>query len=144
MERKPRVILFEDDPSINKMLELMFKSLGCEIFTYEDPSLSSLHQSNDCQCSEKEVCADIVITDIDMPNVTGLAFIEKQINKGCKVKNFAILSGSWTDEKIERAEKLGSKVFHKPSFLFEISEWVDMCLEGDWRHQNLSNWFLDG
>ncbi len=143
MDRKPRVILFEDDFHIRKIMELMASSNGHELFTYEDPSLCLLQQSHDCQCSEQEVCADIVITDIDMPHVLGLDFIEGQIKKGCKVKNFAILSGCWNDEYLKRAKSLDCTVFEKPSFLYKISEWIDKCFGESNQPVNLSNWFLD-
>ncbi len=143
MERKPRIIFFEDDPNIRKMMELLAESNGCEIITYEDPSKCPLHKSHNCQCGENEMCADIMITDIDMPHVSGIDFIEDQINKGCRAKNFGVLSGVWTDENIERAKKLGCTVFQKPSFLYVISEWIETCLQRDKRHLNLSNWFID-
>lgn len=120
----------------------MVKNNGCEIFTYEDPSLCHLQQSHNCQCSENEVRADMVISDIDMPHVSGLDFIDSQIKKGCAVKNFAILSGNWTDENIKRAKSLGCAVFHKPSFLYELSEWIETCLDEGNHSLNLSNWFL--
>lgn len=86
MERKPRIIFFEDDPHIRKMVKLLAKSNGYEIFTYENPTLCPIQQSQVCQCREKEACADFVITDIDMPHVSGLDFIEEQIKKDAKSK----------------------------------------------------------
>ena len=142
MERKPRVILFEDDKSIRKMLELALKENGCDTFTYEDPSLCPLQYSHDCQCSANETCADIVITDIDMPKVSGLDFIEDQLRKGCNVSNVAIMSGSWSNENRKRASTLGCEVFFKPFSLLHLKEWIDKCLENNIQTKDLSNWFL--
>ena len=143
LERKLRIILFEDDKNIRTMLKLLFEKHECEILTFEDPSLSQIYQSNDCQCNANEVCADIMITDIDMPHVSGLDFIEGEVEKGCKIKNFAIISGFMTNKNIKYAENLGVTIFYKPTFFFEISEWIDKCFEKDKRNLNLSNWFLD-
>lgn len=135
--------MFEDDPDIQQMVNLLLETNGCEVFTYEDPSQSLLQQEHDCQCKDNEVCADIVITDIDMPFVSGLDFIEEQIQKGCKVENIAILSGAWTDENEKRARALGCEVLKKPSFFSELSDWIEKCLARMGKQPNLSNWFID-
>ena len=143
MERKPRVILFEDDRSIRKMLKLIFEENGLEVITYENPSLCPLQHSHDCQCSDMEICADIVITNVDMPKVSGLDFIESQMKKGCKISNVAIMSGSWGRKNTDRASDLGCAIFSKPFLPSDIKEWIEKCLEEMGQYKNLSNWFLD-
>ena len=133
MVSKRRVFLFEDDESIKKMLSLMLNNNKCEISTFKDPSFSQLYQSNECQCNENEVCADIIIADSDTPHVTGLDFIERKVKQGCKVKNFAIISGFLTNKDIKRAKNLGIAIFYKPAFFIKISEWIDICFEEDKR-----------
>lgn len=142
MERKMRVILFDDDQNIRKFLERALKHKGYEVFIYQDPSLCPLQHSHDCQCEENELCADIVITDIDMPNVSGLDFIDGQLRKGCKIQNIAIMSGAWSELKIKRAKDLGCAVFEKPFALSALTEWLDKCEERMDKGKNLSNWFL--
>ena len=143
MERKLRVILFEDDANIKTMLEQDPKKNGYEVFAYEDPSQCQLQQSHDCQCSETEICADIIITDIDMPKVSGLDFIDSQSLKGCKVPNIAIISSTWSEETMEKARNLGCAVFQKPFTLSSLAEWVDKCVEGMDQNKDICNWFLD-
>ena len=143
MKRKPRVIVFDDNEDIRLLMETVFKNNGCEVITYEDPSLCPLQQSHDCRCNDKETCTDIVLTDIDMPNVSGLDFIERQIKKGCTIKNIGIMSGLWSDENMERAKKLGGKVFEKPVSPSSIAGWVQECLERRKLGRVLSNWFLE-
>jgi len=142
MKRKTRVILFDDDYNIRLSLELALKRKGYEVFIYHDPSLCSLQHSHDCQCKENERCADIVITDIDMPNVSGLDFIEGQVKKGCKIQNIAIMSGAWSESNIKRAENLGCAVFQKPFTLSDLTEWLYRCEDRMGPDTDLSNWFL--
>jgi len=143
MERKMRVIVFEDDQDIGQLIEQFLKDKGYEVYMYQDPSQCPLQHSHDCQCSEKETCADVVITDIDMPHVSGFDFIEGQVSKGCKIRNMAVMSGRWSEISAKRAESLGCTVFKKPFSLSLFAEWLDMCEDRLDRSKNLSNWFLD-
>lgn len=83
-----------------------------------------------------------MITDIDMPNVSGLDFIDGQVRKGCKIQNIAIMSGAWSKLKVERAKDLGCEVFKKPFTLSALTEWLDKCEEQMDQGKDLSNWFL--
>ena len=143
MQRKTRIILFDDDQNIREFLEIVLKHKGYEVFIYQDPSLCSLQHSHDCQCKENERCADIVITDIDMPNVSGLDFIDAQVRKGCKIQNIAIMSGAWSELDIKRAKDLGCAVLKKPFTLSDLEEWLYKCEERMGQDKGLSNWFLE-
>ena len=57
----------------------------------------------------------------------GLEFIENQKRNGCKVQNVAVMSGSWTDEELEHAKRLGCHTFNKPCKIYEIKKWLDAC-----------------
>lgn len=142
MERKTRIILFDDDQIIRQTLKQVFERKGYEIFVFENPSLIPLQHSHNCQCAENERCADIVITDIDMPHVSGLDFIDKQQKKGCKIQNIAIMSGSFSEPKIEHAKKLGCSVFSKPFSLIDLIEWIKNSEAQIDYDSNLSSWFL--
>ena len=77
--------------------------------------------------SQGHTCADIIITDIDMPKITGLDFIENQLKRGCKVRNLATMSGSWSDSQMKRAAELGCKAFTKPFDINELMSWLNHC-----------------
>lgn len=142
MKRPMRVILFDDDPNFRQFLERLLKHKGYEVFSYQDPSQCPLQHSHHCQCEEKELCADIVITDLDMPNVSGLDFIDAQVRRGCKIQNIAIISGAWSDVDMKRARDLGCAVFEKPVAFSPFEAWLDKCEQRMGQGKDLSNWFL--
>ena len=141
VNRVPRVILFEDDIDFRSLLEQFLTSKGYEVISYEDPTLCKLQHSHDCQCTDLEVCSDIMITDIDMPNISGLEFVVNQLNKGCKIQNVGVMSGSWTKEKLEHALSIGCTVFQKPFTLSSLGSWLDRCVER-MDSKKLYNWFF--
>jgi hypothetical protein len=79
-----------------------------------------------------------------MPFMKGIEFLEKQLSKGCKVKNLALMSGDLTPEDQQRAESLGIRVFKKPFGLREIDQWVDDAEKEIQPTRRLADWFLKG
>jgi len=59
-----------------------------------------------CICALNEACADLIITDLNVPFVKGLAFLEEQKVKGCRVQNLALMTGKLKDEDRARAAEL--------------------------------------
>lgn len=140
--RRIRALIFDDNESICSVLWRLLEKRGYEVFTFLDPDSCSLHRTPTCPCPMDHACVDIIITDINMPNVSGLEFIKNQLKKGCKVKNVALMSGTWTDYEAEYAQRLGCQVFHKPFSLDELNEWLDDCEKKIDTNRALSNWFL--
>ena len=142
MERQKRALIFDDNQDLIHLLERFLKLNGYDVFTYGDPSLCPLQHSHECHCGKNQACTDIVITDIDMPNVSGLDFIDGQIRKGCKVQNIAIMSDNWSVTNMKRVRDIGCAVFEKPLSFSTIKEWIDRCEEKNNPCEDLSNWFL--
>lgn len=142
VERQLRALVFDDEANIRHLLELLLKRRGYEVITYGDPSLCPLQHTHDCQCEKHEQCADVIITDIDMPHVSGLDFIKDQIQKECKIRNIAIMSGRWSEATMKRAKDLGCTVFEKPVAFSAIEAWLDGCRSELPPETNLSDWFL--
>jgi YesN/AraC family two-component response regulator len=81
------------------------------------------------KCPEDHACADIVISDINMPTKTGLELIKERQQKGCKVKYRALMSGDWTDSDLKYAQELGCHIFHKPFDIRKMLKWLDDCVK---------------
>lgn len=65
-----RVLLVDDSPFFRNMLEPMLKIAGYEVVTVEDASMA-------IELWEKESIFDIIISDIEMPDMNGFEFAQK-------------------------------------------------------------------
>jgi DNA-binding response OmpR family regulator len=122
---RPRALIFDDDLMIRQMLWTACDRRGYEVFTFPDPAVCPLHVNDGCSCTSEGTCADIIISDLDMPNVKGLDFVEKLLGKGCRCRHIALMSGAWSDSDIARAAELGCKLFAKPFHIGQITAWLE-------------------
>jgi DNA-binding NtrC family response regulator len=120
---KIRALVFEDEPNLRELLVRILERRGYEVFAFEHPDLCPLHNTDTCV----EACADLMISDLRMPNMSGLDFLEKQTRLGCKVRNVALMSGAWDLSEINRAHELGYSVFNKPFSVKDLSAWLEEC-----------------
>jgi DNA-binding response OmpR family regulator len=123
------VYLLEDDIGLRSTLFDFLKQNGYEVFAYSDPSFCPLSEVTSCKCNRQNPCADFIITDINMPGMTGISFIELQKEKSCKVSHIAIMSATWSESEYKKAKELGCKVFEKPFGLNDLIQWMKSCQE---------------
>ncbi|HEY6839545.1 MAG TPA: hypothetical protein VI389_12450 [Geobacteraceae bacterium] len=127
---KLRVVIFEDDASLLLLLRhLLHRNNNFEVLGYSDPTMCPLYANPTCRCTREEACADILLTDNHMPNMTGLEFIHQQCLRGCKgiMKQKAVMSADLRPEDIALAEELGCRIFRKPFQAPELLNWVHAC-----------------
>jgi DNA-binding response OmpR family regulator len=137
-----RVLIFEDEPLLRNLLWTVSTRRGYEVFGYPAPGLCPLNTVGHCPCPSGTMCADVIISDIQMPGVNGLDFLQRLIDKQCRRPQLALMSGSWTEEQMERAQHLGCKIIEKPFQLAEVIEWFDQLEKSipparrlfDWNH----------
>ena len=122
---------------------MFFDYRGYEIFTFPHPKSCDLVDIKTCSCPVSHACADLIITDLNMPFMKGLDFIEHQIEKGCKVKNLALMSGDISKEVSERAQMLGVKLFEKPFTINELEEWAEASERKIPEDRSLYEWNID-
>lgn len=125
-----RIIIIDDDSNVCAVLTNIFNEWGYHAVMYSKSVISSEFMKNECQCSKHHLCADIIMFDINMPDMTGLELIDKLKQNGCKVENFAVMSGAWSDKDMENAGRLGCRAFTKPFHIKnvdDIKDWIDKC-----------------
>jgi DNA-binding response OmpR family regulator len=138
---KPRVLIFDDNDALVVILKNILVERGYEVFTFSDRGVCPLFHTVDHIAMSDSICADIIISDLYLPNIDGLDIIRDRINNGCKVKCRALMSTAWSEADWQYAHKLGCKLFRKPFDLKEILEWLDECakkVDADRRLINLS------
>jgi CheY-like chemotaxis protein len=127
--RKLKVIIFDDEATVLNLLKRWLSKKGCEVITFDEPTVCPILEKNTKDCLKENQCADIIITDFKMPRMNGIELLQHQSQKGCwiDISHKAIIT-AYMDDEIKRAiEKLGCAFFEKPFQLSEISDWVSDC-----------------
>jgi len=140
--RKPRVILYDDDTIILDMLRHFFVKRGYEVCSYNIPtSICPPHRGLADSCENLSPCADVIISDYRMPEMTGIELFQRQSKRGCPVdiNMKAIMSGYADEVLMEQCRDLGCTFFEKPFELSELSSWLS---ERE-KHFDLSQQLLD-
>lgn len=126
--RPLRIFVFDDEPAITRLFDLILSPKGHSVHTFHDPSFCEVYQTQH-QCQQDSPCADVIIADIMMPYMNGIDLLQLQLDRGCKLPaaNRALMSAK-VDRKQKAAVKaLGCHFIRKPFRLVEIKEWVDEC-----------------
>ena len=65
--RALRIFIFDDDPSITRLLSLVLTDKGHDVHTFKDPTYCHLYPNNQCECLQDFPCAEVVISDVFLP-----------------------------------------------------------------------------
>jgi len=137
---KFRVLVFDDDKQVRKVISTLVKNKGYEVFDFSEPGICPILLDQNCPCPFQQACTDFIITDLNMPNITGLEFIKNQKDHECKVINIAVLSGAWSESELKFAKELGCKTFNKPIQVQELYSWLDECKKNINPNRILFDW----
>ena len=122
---KRRAVVFDDDALIRFTLWSLFDRRGYEVFTFPEPGLCPLHAVQKCPCPTDASCADVIISDVNMHAANGIDFLEQLLQKGCRQRHFALISGSFSDADLTRGSQLGCRLFSKPLDMEQITAWIE-------------------
>jgi two-component system, response regulator YesN len=140
--QKIRVLVLEDDTIIRESLTKILTGLGYDVYSYSTPAVCPLQELTECRCGEKQTCIDIIVSDLEMPIMSGLDFIEGQRTKRCKCQKIAIMSGNITQEAQLRANALNIKLIKKPFSLEVLFNWLNEVEKDINEDRELLDWFL--
>jgi CheY-like chemotaxis protein len=135
---KIRAFVVDDNEAVRSLLSHILEDRGYEVRASSEPAHCLVYLDRTCPCPKDHACGDIFIVDIDMPNMTGLEFIENQMLNGCKaiVQNKAVMSGDWSAERARHAKGLGCKILNKAFDMDEFTAWLDACEKRiDWNRK---------
>lgn len=96
---KPRILVVDDEESIREFLEIMLKKEGYEITTAEDGKVA--------QDLLTKKSFDMIISDLQMPNVTGLELL-KFVKESYSDTTFMMITAFGSTESAVEAMKIGA------------------------------------
>ncbi len=133
--RKPRIIIFDDDAMVLEILRDIFSIINFEVQSFTEPIICS---PNNCS----NPCADIIITDFQMPRINGIDLLKHQIQQGCPIhiKNKAIMSGDLPDKYAGSVKEFADTFFQKPICIKKLNMWTKECISRNDLSQPLGNY----
>lgn len=130
--KKLKIIVFEDDPALANLIKQVLIPHGHDVHVFSDPTVCPIYRDHKVECPKKSQCADVIITDHMMPNMSGLDFLKFQRMRGCKAldANKALITGSKMHADLKHGiDELGCHYIKKPFKIAEIVKWVGECSE---------------
>jgi CheY-like chemotaxis protein len=116
----PRVLIADDDPSVLKFLADQCSRLGFRVQTASNGlnAFAIAHRFS----------PDVLILDVNMPEVNGMSLCEKLLEPGKKPIDLVVISGNPSPETIERCEGYGATCVVKGPELWDTiqSELVEL------------------
>jgi DNA-binding NtrC family response regulator len=134
---KPRIFIIDDEVATRQMLKTLSESRGYEVFTFPRAAACA-----ECLLENGRRCADIFLTDVTIPGLSGIEFIDAQTRVGCQVPNIALMSGGWAPEDLARCRRQGYLTLVKPFRMEAIADWLDACVKQISPDRILSDCFL--
>ncbi len=122
---KLRIIIIDDEECIRDSLAFHLSDLGHEVLTYDKSRFCPAF--NHHQCEVKGACADIVLVDHNMPEVTGLEHLKHLTRHGCQIlpRNRILMTGDASPDLEKAVVKMGCKIIQKPLRLNELDALIE-------------------
>ena len=98
------VLLIDDDLPILSMIQGALEKWGHKVDAYLNPEICPAYSSPACHCDRfNKGCPDVILTDVNMPLVNGIKFVEELKRKSCKCRKIGMMSGDWNDSDLLKA-----------------------------------------
>lgn len=120
-----KIFVIDDEVSIRDSLKWYLEDLGHEVIAVAAPVSCDVYQGH--ICSQTAACGEALLIDYKMPGVTGLEFIERLKERGCKgmTENMLIMSGDALAIDKQKAAELGCRIVQKPMSFTQLDAWLD-------------------
>lgn len=126
-DKKLKVIIFEKDQAILSRFKGLFNFKGHDVLSYSEPAVCPLFNDSQCDCPQDSPCADVLIADMQMGQMTGLEFFEHQRKKGCRTPdgNKLLLVDEISAEQRRAIKNLGCGFIKKPFNAYDVANWLE-------------------
>jgi len=118
-----RILVVEDDPHILRLISMWLQRQGHVVFEARNGLAA-----RDLVHAEP---VDILVSDINMPGMDGLALIDSVMGEGCVRRGVVVLTNRWDHAAIsDRLAEWGVQVLPKPFSPTRLSQLVDAIATG--------------
>ena len=126
---KIRILMFEDESSILRPICTFLRAQGYEVLGFNTPKACPLLSDINHECPHDQACADILITDMKMPGMTGYELIRTMAGKGCGIPlhNVIVISSTMAPEQREEIASFGGHFLPKPFQLGALLRVIRDC-----------------
>ena len=127
IQTPPRTaVVFDDEDLFCYLLTRILGEQDISVTTCAHPGLYLCCQPGVDSCPVEVPCVDFLITDQFMDEMTGLEFLARIKQLGCKIPDCrkAIISGNWTEETMDEARQLVPHVFEKSETKQCLARWI--------------------
>ena len=103
--RKLRILIIEDEPALAALLKQVLLQKGHDVHVFSDPTSCPVYRGHESECPQNTACADVIISDHMMPNMTGIDFFRFQRMRGCKApdENKVLITGTAIHADLKKA-----------------------------------------
>lgn len=122
--RGPTAVIYEDEPLVRATLTLLLERRGYQVLAFESPASCLTPGLKECRHPPGSWCADVVLSDVNMPGGNGLDYVVGLRARGCRCPHIALMSATWLPADEERARQLGCRVFRKPVPAGQLDAWL--------------------
>lgn len=126
-----RILVVEDNEAVAVLLRTLLTRHGHQVDVCIDPSHCPYHDGEIVACSSPGTpCADAIIVDYQMRNMTGLELLLQQQQNGCRVpnRNKAVASALINNERRIAIERHGFTVLRKPFEKQRLNDFLAGCV----------------
>ncbi|MEE4356652.1 MAG: response regulator [Desulfococcaceae bacterium] len=116
-----RIFIFEDNETVRNLLTEILGSQGFEVTAFHDAAIAE----NERHIRELVTEADFIISDIEMPGISGIELVRKLIRAGFDEKHIALISGYCTEDEIPEELRATVKFFRKPFSTVSLICWLE-------------------
>jgi len=119
-----RILVIDDEECIRDSIRMYFADKGYDVVTHAHPS--KCDGAGNRLCHGQDKCADVLIIDQWMPEMTGIEYLARRHDWGCRSmgQRKALMSANLPDDLRAQAIELGCTVFEKPVRLNELEKWI--------------------
>ena len=131
---RSRVVVAEDDEAMLELVAFALRNDGHEVIEVTDGGRLLVRLASQLR-TERGVDADLIVSDIRMPVMSGLAML-KALRDAHWTKPVILMTAFADEETRKRAARLGARLLDKPFTMEGLCSAVDEALEAHRRNRS--------